>query len=201
MYQQNALIYIPKHIVTSFYLWSDWGSTRRSLGNVMHAIPMPADWSSAFPRRHKGQVLQRYTLISMHRLAGYNMALLTVITTQWLLELYIILRTYSNEWKKKQMDHLVSSIVKFLTTLSACFIMCGDFNDIDTRNISALFPLKQIVSFATRESITLDLVFTDIAEYTYTKLAPISTNDHCAISLDPSDCKYTPRYNTIKKGK
>ena len=97
--------------------------------------------------------------------------------------------------KEETMDHLVSSIAKFLTThRSARFIICGDFNDVDTRNISVLFPFKQIFSFATSESNTLDLVFTDIAEYYHncTKLAPISTNDHCSISLEPSDCKYTP---------
>ena len=107
--------------------------------------------------------------------------------------------------KEETMDHLVSSIAEFLTTRhrSSRFIICGDFNDLDTRNISVLFPLKQIVSFATRESNTLDFVFAVIAEYydNCTKLAPMSTNDHYAISLNPSDCKNTPNYHTIKKGK
>ena len=99
---------------------------------------------------------------------------------------------------------MVSSIAKFRPThRSARFIICGDVNDLDPRNIhvSVLFLLIQIVSFATRESNTLDLVFTDIAESydNCTILAPISANDHCAISLDQSDGKYTLKVSYHQK--
>ena len=35
-------------------------------------------------------------------------------------------------------------------------MMCGDFNDLDMSEITSIYPLNQIVTFATHENNTLD---------------------------------------------
>ena len=78
----------------------------------------------------------------------------------------------------------------------------GDFNDLNTSEITNLHPLEQIVNFPTRENNTLDLILTDIEEYKSAgcvKEAPILTNDHCAIATPSANCIPKPKYQTIKK--
>jgi len=70
------------------------------------------------------------------------------------------------------------------TLLSAshpyCGVMlCGDFNQMNSQPIAS-YPLKQIVTLATRRHNTLDKVFTNIADWYHisTILPPIGTSDH-----------------------
>ena len=102
--------------------------------------------------------------------------------------------------KEGTINHIISNISKFCSTHnSAKFLICGDFNDLDTSSIVQLFPFTQMVHFPTRDAKMLDLVFTDIGEYAggCERLDPISTNDHCAISLTPSAYVDTKRYKTV----
>jgi hypothetical protein len=84
---------------------------------------------------------------------------------------------------------------------SAKFFISGDFNDLQTTEITTLFPVKQMVNFATRGDNMLDLVFTDVCEYQRTgcmREPPILTNDHVAISI-PHATRINKVCTTIKK--
>ena len=109
--------------------------------------------------------------------------------------------------RKQQADstinHIITTIAKNIKKhKSAKIVLCGDFNDLDTTEIINLYPLDQIVNFATREQNMLDLIFTDMEEYKAvgcTQEPPISTNDHCAVVLQSTVRIQPPKYNTIKK--
>ena len=77
---------------------------------------------------------------------------------------------------------------------TAQFIITGDFNRLPLENYQQQNNLTNLVTFHTRENATLDLILTDIAEYSpATKLAPIADNDHCCLLLNgvpPKTRKY-----------
>lgn len=109
--------------------------------------------------------------------------------------------------KKQQKDDTINYIIKTIATLqtkytSAKFLLCGDFNDLDTTEITNLLPLEQLVDFPTRENRMLDLIFTNVQEYIdvgCTQKPPILNNDHCAVSLPPTKRIIKPKYTTIQK--
>ena len=74
----------------------------------------------------------------------------------------------------------------------------GDFNDLETKPITGLFPLQQLVWFPTREQNTIDLVFTDIEAYDNSPGPPIGRSDHKSIILS-SAAKYKQKYTTVTK--
>ena len=80
--------------------------------------------------------------------------------------------------------------------------MCGDFNDLETTEITTLLPLEQIINFATRGEITLDKIFTYVQEYIdcgCISEPPILNNDHCAVALPPVQRIRRPKHITVKK--
>ena len=86
-----------------------------------------------------------------------------------------------------RINHLISTRSRNIKkNKSAQIMMCGDFNNPDTSEITnIIYPFNQIASFATGESNTLDLVFTDIDGYKTVgckREPPILTNDRCAIT-------------------
>ena len=105
--------------------------------------------------------------------------------------------------KEKTLDHIVSTISSCIGKYPRCkTFICGDFNDLETSDITLLFPFVQLVDFPTREGNILDMAFTDIQEYISVgcgKEPPIATNDHCAISIKSTYCKPAARYKTIRK--
>ena len=61
---------------------------------------------------------------------------------------------------------------------TAQFIITGDFNRLPLENYQQQNNLTNLVTFDTRENATLDLMLTDIVEYSQaTKLAPIADNN------------------------
>ena len=83
------------------------------------------------------------------------------------------------------LDHLHSTTQQLLMkNRAAKLFVCGDFNRLPTAEYESCFGLRQLVNFDTRGEAVLDLMFTDISEYTNpTRLAPLVTNDHCCIML------------------
>ena len=68
--------------------------------------------------------------------------------------------------KNSTIDHLLSTASKLLAKhTSSKFIICGDFNDLDTSPLTMVLPLHQLVDFPTRGNHTLDRIFTACEEY------------------------------------
>lgn len=105
--------------------------------------------------------------------------------------------------KEETMNHIITTISKQLTKHKmARFLICGDFNDLDTTELATLYPLEQLVDFPPRGEKKLDLVFTDIDGYIdagCTEKPPIATNDHCALVIPRLNREKQSRYTTIKK--
>ena len=98
----------------------------------------------------------------------------------------------------KTQEYITSTLLKLSKSHpSAKYLITGDFNRLDVKNISEQFGLHNIVNFTTREDAMLDLMLTDIADYkTPSKLAPLASNDHCCILLDGQPVKST-KYSKI----
>jgi hypothetical protein len=69
-------------------------------------------------------------------------------------------------------------------------IVLGDFNSLNDRPIRD-YPLKQIITKATRGKRILDKIFTNIPDWyaESTVMPAIATSDHCAIALNPKALK------------
>ena len=108
-----------------------------------------------------------------------------------------------NNQKEATVNHIISSMAKFIKKhKSAKFLLAGDFNDLDTTDITNLFPVQQIVDFPTRGENCLDLIFTDIDGYIQCKAKPeppISTNDHIAICVPSVERPSKPKYRSVTK--
>jgi len=77
-------------------------------------------------------------------------------------------------------NHIISCLDTVTQKHPYCGIMlCGDFNQLNDHPILS-YPLKQIVTLATRRHNILDKVFTSIADWYHipTILPPIGTSDH-----------------------
>ena len=77
-------------------------------------------------------------------------------------------------------NHIISCLDTVTQKHPYCGIMlCGDFNQLNDNPILS-YPLKQIVTLATRRHNILDKVFTSIADWYHipTILPPIGTSDH-----------------------
>ena len=85
------------------------------------------------------------------------------------------------------LEYIITTMEKLSTKhKKAQYIICGDFNHLDMSIISDSYNLKQLVTFNTRASACLDLIYTDIPEYQKTpaeQLAPLLKNDHCCVFL------------------
>ncbi|XP_068691562.1 uncharacterized protein [Montipora foliosa] len=78
-------------------------------------------------------------------------------------------------------DHLFHSLLQAETKYPNCgFIISGDFNPLNIKQVAHHFKLKQIVGVPTRNNSTLDLVFTNMHEF-YNKPEahpPFGLSDH-----------------------
>ena len=104
--------------------------------------------------------------------------------------------------KNSTIDHLLSTASKLLAKhTSSKFIICGDFNDLDTSPLTMVLPLHQLVDFPTRGNHTLDRIFTDCEEYLNgcEKQPAILHNDHCSISLTPHGYRKCSTYRSVLK--
>ena len=67
---------------------------------------------------------------------------------------------------------------------NANLIITGDFNKLPVENLCQQFGLRDLVNFRTREDTKLDLVLTDVAEYSSpTTLAPVSNTHRKRLAL------------------
>ena len=116
---------------------------------------------------------------------------------------------HSPNLKKAECDQTIDFIISTINLLSihyhnAKFLIYGDFNDLETKTITDLFPLQQLVWFPTREQNTIHFVFTDIEAYdnsprtTYSPVPPIGRSDHKSIILS-SAAKHKQKYTTVTK--
>ena len=105
--------------------------------------------------------------------------------------------------KDDTINHIISTVSKQLKSHpDAKLFICGDLNDLDINQITAMLPVQQIVNFTTRGDATLDVILTDIQEHIESgckKLPPIQNNDHCAIEVPSSTRIKLPKYVTINK--
>ena len=85
----------------------------------------------------------------------------------------------------KTQDYIIGTLLKLSKSHpNTKYLITGDFNKLDVKNISEQFGLRNIVNFSTRGDAMLDLMLTDMEDYkTPTKLAPLASNDHCCILL------------------
>lgn len=99
-------------------------------------------------------------------------------------------------------NHLVDYVKKLsIKHKTENFMICGDFNRLDISVFTECFNMKQLVNFPTRGDATLDLILTNIPEYTKSaceKLPPLETNDHCCVSITGAR-KCNRIYTTIRK--
>jgi len=72
----------------------------------------------------------------------------------------------------------------------AGILLCGDFNQLNDRLI-VNYPLKQLVTVATRRHNTLDKIYTNIPHWFHipTVLPPIGTSDHNTLLLCTVDSR------------
>ena len=105
--------------------------------------------------------------------------------------------------KDNTIEHIITTTSKHLKSYpDTKLFICGDFNDLDTTDITTLLPVSQIVDFPTRADAKLDMIFTDLDEYVSSgcvQLPPILCNDHCAIVVPSSLRVKLPNYVTIEK--
>ena len=144
-----------------------------------------------------GTIISRIRIILSHK---HKLISEVYFVLVWALFFVILVEISVSE---VTIEHILSSIAKYTSKRkTAKILLCGDFNDLNTSEITNLHPLEQIVNFPTRENNTLDLILTDIEEYKSAgcvKEAPILTNDHCAIAIPSANCIPNPKYHTIKK--
>ena len=102
-------------------------------------------------------------------------------------------------------NHITSTVSDLATKYpNANTVIYRDFNDLNTDAITDLLNLPQIVWFPTRKDNTLDLVFTDVPEYsdspkTTCQTAPnVGNSDHSSITLS-SQVHNKPKYVTVKR--
>ena len=109
----------------------------------------------------------------------------------------------AKDHKNNTTEHIISTATKLLKSFpNAKLVITGDFNDLDTTQISTLLRLHQIDYFSSRGDAKLDLIYTYVDEYVTSgrlHFPPILTNDHSAVEV-PSTCRRTqPRYTTFDK--
>ena len=82
-----------------------------------------------------------------------------------------------------------------LRYLASKLVVCGDFNRLDISEILHQLNLTQVVTFATHEQATLDLIITDMAQqYSPPRsLPPLGRSTHVTILWSPSPTISTPR--------
>jgi hypothetical protein len=80
---------------------------------------------------------------------------------------------------------------------NAAIILAGDFNRLNTAQITIQFHLKQLVKFPTRGERTLDLILTNLNKFYQapTKDPPFGLSDHYTVIL-PLE---TVRSHTMQK--
>ena len=65
----------------------------------------------------------------------------------------------TKDYKNNTTEHIISTASKLLQSYpNAKLVITGDFNDLDTTQISAKLPLREIVNFSTRGDAKLDLI-------------------------------------------
>ena len=71
--------------------------------------------------------------------------------------------------------------------INTAIILAGDFNRLNTAQITIQFHLKQLVKFPTRGERTLDLILTNLNKFYQapTKDPPFGLSDHYTVSITP----------------
>ena len=80
-------------------------------------------------------------------------------------------------------------------------LLLGDFNKLKVTKLKSSFKLKQIITFPTRGSNTLDLILTNLHEFYNSPVQrpPFGLSDHMTIDLQPKTRSQQPKQRlTIK---
>lgn len=83
---------------------------------------------------------------------------------------------------------------------AAKLVICGDFNQLDTRELQHQLNLKQIVEFPTHNNTTLDLILTDLTDlYSHPQpLPPVGRSTHLSILWSPTPTTSQPPRTELK---
>ena len=94
---------------------------------------------------------------------------------------------YNIELKRSLTDHITASVDKISRKFpNAAFILCGDFNSLNTDFIINRFNFLQIASAGTRGSNVLDKLFTNCCKFYHNStdvLPPLGKSDHNCVYL------------------
>ncbi|CAH1270941.1 ASTN2 [Branchiostoma lanceolatum] len=89
------------------------------------------------------------------------------------------------------LQHLINSCESlYRKQPHAGLLLCGDFNNLPLQRLVTVHPhLKQVVKQATRGSVTLDMILTNLAQHYNDPLSltPVGTSDHSSVL--PRPCK------------
>ena len=102
-------------------------------------------------------------------------------------------------------DYMISTVSDLASNHpNAKFLIYGDFNDLDMTPFEDVVSLTQLVWFPNRGQNKLDLVYTDITEYsedphkTCQSAPNVGRNDHSSIEISTSFSP-KPKYETIQR--
>ena len=101
--------------------------------------------------------------------------------------------------KEPLLDHLIYTSDALRTQYPcAKLVLCGDFNELDTKGVQDQLHLSQIVNFPTYGPSKLDLILTDITTNYHqpTPLPPIGRSPHLPVlwSQAPTSPTYQPSH-------
>lgn len=166
-------------------------------------------YDSHFSNR-KGRVGGGVCILSSTKLSA---TLLSTFTTRTVSAAWILVKVKAhrplivgclyhppNADRSATLEYVESTIAKLTTKHpSSNYLIAGDFNRLPVKDMCEQFGLRDLVNFSTRGDAKLDLVLTDIEEYSDpTKLAPIAHNDHCCCAAYLSRGKSVTRVITLQ---
>ena len=93
---------------------------------------------------------------------------------------------------EQMINYLINTLSEIESSMpNAAIILAGDFNRLNTAQITIQFHLKQLVKFPTRGERTLDLILTNLNKFYQapTKDPPFGLSDHYTVSITPGNRK------------
>ena len=90
--------------------------------------------------------------------------------------------------------HIIDCLDKIMQTPNVGIILCGHFNRLNDRAIIS-YPLKQIVSAATRKNNVIDIIYTNLADWYEVSciLPPIGSSDHNVVFVRAHNVQHVNR--------
>jgi hypothetical protein len=93
---------------------------------------------------------------------------------------------------EQMINYLINTLSEIESSMpNAAIILAGDFNRLNTAQITIQFHLKQLVKFPTRGERTLGLILTNLNKFYQapTKDPPFGLSNHYTVSITPGNRK------------